>query len=125
MAAGGGYASISNEGPYAGYGHDDSAPGGSYGGSASAYEGNSGSSGPATGYDAGQENPEPVFSDVSDLEPIYSYKSRSSYQRGRKVFAQTRYTPMEPAPQPMPAPRRVSKISKQSDPPKAPSKGGY
>ena len=42
-----------------------------------------------------EEVPEPVFSDVSDLEPVYFYRSRSSYQHGRSSFAQTRYTPGE------------------------------
>lgn len=41
------------------------------------------------------EENKPVFSDVSGLEPVYTTGSRSRYQRGRAVFAQTRYTPTE------------------------------
>lgn len=107
---------------YARYGYDGSAPGGNYGGSygssGSAYVGDSWTSGPANGYDAG-DDPEPVFSDVSDLEPVYSFSSRSSYQRGRAVFAQTRYTPGEPVFQPMPVPRPIRWTSK------APTKGAF
>lgn len=43
---------------------------------------------------AGVDMDEPVFSDVSDLEPLFSISSRSRYQRGRAVFAQSRYTPI-------------------------------
>ncbi|XP_068579873.1 uncharacterized protein [Cebidichthys violaceus] len=96
---------------YAGYGYDGSAPDGSLG---SAYVGDSGISEPADGYDAVDEIPEPVFSDVSDLEPVYSFSSRSSYQRGRAVIAQTRYNPGKP-----------SRTSKQSGPAKAPPKGAF
>ncbi|KAL7403238.1 hypothetical protein ABVT39_026723 [Epinephelus coioides] len=119
MAAGnafyGGYASSGDER----YGYDNSAPSGGYGGSASW------SSGSANSYDGGDENSEPVFSDVSDLEPVYSFSSRSSYQRGRAVFAQTRYSPEEPVPQIMPVSRRMSKTSKPHSPAKAPTKGGF
>ncbi|KAM8861400.1 uncharacterized protein ACB058_008228 [Synchiropus picturatus] len=44
----------------------------------------------------GEEAEEPVFSDVSNLEPVYSFKSRSRYQRGRAVFAETTYIPGPP-----------------------------
>ncbi|XP_049930260.1 uncharacterized protein LOC126408631 [Epinephelus moara] len=125
MAAGnafyGGYASFGDER----YGYENSAPSGGYGGSASAYVGDSWSSGSANSYDGGDENSEPVFSDVSDLEPVYSFNSRSSYQRGRAVFAQTRYSPEEPVPQIMPVSRRISKTSKPHSPAKAPTKGGF
>lgn len=50
---------------------------------------------------SGEEN-KPVFSDVSGLEPVYTTGSRSRYQRGRAVFAQTRYTPTESVGLPMP-----------------------
>ncbi|XP_041651866.1 aspartate, glycine, lysine and serine-rich protein-like [Cheilinus undulatus] len=130
--------------PSTGYG--SSAPGSSsYGGyDAGAYEGESShgfvsapgyeswSSGSAAGYDAGSEEPQQVFSDVSELEPVYAFSSRSSYQRGRAVFGQTRYTPGEPVVPPMPIYRPIIKIPvqpsapvKQSPPVKAPTKGGY
>ncbi|XP_031723912.1 uncharacterized protein LOC116394761 [Anarrhichthys ocellatus] len=96
---------------YAGYGYDGSAPDGRLG---SASVGDSWSSEPAGGYDAVEEIPEPIFSDVSDLEPVYSFSSRSRYQRGRAVFAQTRYNPGKP-----------SRTSKQSGPAKAPTKGAF
>ncbi|XP_044048301.1 uncharacterized protein LOC122874470 [Siniperca chuatsi] len=80
----------------------------------------------ASSYGASDEALEPVFSDVSDLEPVYSFSSRSRYQRGRAVFVQTRYTPGEPVPPLMPIYRRVSKTAmKQSSPAKAPTKGGF
>ncbi|XP_036943462.1 uncharacterized protein LOC119013238 [Acanthopagrus latus] len=71
---------------------------------------------------AGEEILEPVFSDVSDLEPVYSFSSRSNYQRGRAVFAQTRYTPEEPVPPPLPV--SVSKTASKQSSPKA-TKHGY
>ncbi|KAM7003420.1 uncharacterized protein LKV04_004468 [Tautogolabrus adspersus] len=121
------------------HGYESSAPGGSYGGNyASAYEGESSygsvsaprdenwSSGSATDYGASVGEPQPVFSDVSDLEPVYSFSSRSGYQRGRAMFAQTRYSPGEPVLPPMPVYKPIIKtISKQSSPAKAPTKGGY
>lgn len=72
------------------YGYDRSAPDGSL---ASTLIGDSWTSEPAAGYDAIDQIPQPVFSDVSDLEPVYSFSSHSSYQRGRTVFARSRYTP--------------------------------
>lgn len=75
----------------------------------------------ATGYD--DETPESVFSDVSDLEPVYSFSSRSRYQQGRAVFAQTRYTPGEPFFPPMPVARRISKTTFEENRPDAPAKG--
>ncbi|KAK9517309.1 hypothetical protein VZT92_025192 [Zoarces viviparus] len=98
-------------GAYAGFGYDRSAPDGSLG---SASVGDSWSSEPADGYDAVEEIPEPVFSDVSDLEPVYSFSSRSRYQRGRAVLAQTRYNPGKP-----------SRPSTQSGRAKAPTKGAF
>ncbi|XP_035006809.2 uncharacterized protein LOC118103799 isoform X2 [Hippoglossus stenolepis] len=65
-------------------------------------------------------NPESVFSDVSDLEPVYSFSSRSKYLRGRAVFSQSRYTPGEPAalpPLPMSRVLRLSVQSRPADPP--------
>lgn len=81
-------------------------------------------SGPAGIY--GPENLEPVFSDVSDLEPVYSFSSRSSYQRGRAVFAQSRYTPGEPSYQVMPIVVRASNTPPiRNDPVDAAVKRGY
>ncbi|XP_070829268.1 RNA-binding protein FUS-like [Chaetodon trifascialis] len=120
--------------------YDGSAPGGSYGGSygssASAYAGDGSygfvlapqdeslSSGSAAGYGAGDENPEPVLSDLSDLEPVYSFSSRSRYQHGRSVFAETSYTPGEPV-QVMPVSNRISGASRQRSPAKPLPKGGF
>ena len=62
---------------------------------------------------------EPVFSDVSDLEPVYSFSSRSKYNRGRAVFSQSRYTPGEPAalpPMPLSSFRRPAVQSRPADP---------
>ncbi|XP_028304141.1 uncharacterized protein LOC114464293 [Gouania willdenowi] len=39
---------------------------------------------------------EPFFTDLSNLEPVYDYKSKSRYQTGRVVYYQTRYNPTEP-----------------------------
>lgn len=76
-------------------------------------------SGYATGYGA---EVEPVFSDVSYLTPVYSFGSRSRYQRGRAVFAQTRYIPGEPINSGMPF-RYVSRSSEDAGPADSP-KGG-
>ncbi|KAG8012841.1 hypothetical protein GBF38_020755 [Nibea albiflora] len=148
----GGYGSSDSGlgGSYGGYGSSDSGLGGNYGSSDSGY-GDSGLGGSYGGYGssasgyvgasyghvaphdessssgagASVENPEPIFSDVSDLEPVYSYSSRSSYQRGQEVFAQTRYTPLEPVP-PFPLSRHSSKAAPQpKTPAKAPTKGGF
>ncbi|KAM7413867.1 hypothetical protein PAMA_018929 [Pampus argenteus] len=80
------------------------------------------SSGSATSHD---ETPELVFSDVTFLEPVYSANSRSRYQRGRRVFAQTRYTPVEPVRLFRPAPRPVSKPLNQKSVAEPPTKGGF
>uniref|UniRef100_A0A672FCI0 Uncharacterized protein n=1 Tax=Salarias fasciatus TaxID=181472 RepID=A0A672FCI0_SALFA len=40
------------------------------------------------------------FTDTADLDPVYSFNSRSRYQRGRAVFSQTRYTPTTSLEQP-------------------------
>ncbi|KAL6113890.1 uncharacterized protein ACO6RY_04783 [Pungitius sinensis] len=53
---------------------------------------------------AEEEASKPVFSDVSDLEPVYSFKSRSRYNNGRRQFTQTRYIPGEVLFPPMPLP---------------------
>ncbi|XP_030231284.1 uncharacterized protein LOC115557544 [Gadus morhua] len=42
------------------------------------------------------EEEEPVLSDVSDLDPVYHFSSRSRYQQGRQAFFLTRYNPGEP-----------------------------
>ncbi|XP_040894444.1 prisilkin-39-like isoform X2 [Toxotes jaculatrix] len=124
-------------GGYGGYGGYSGGYGGGYGGSAGGYAvsgsygfdpapgGEDLSVGPAVGDGAGVEAPEPVFSDVSDLEPVYSFGSRSSYQRGRSVFAQTSYIPGEPAPPPMPVYRHAGKTSKVSSSSDVPTKGGF
>ncbi|KAM7396144.1 hypothetical protein PAMP_019211 [Pampus punctatissimus] len=109
---------------YGGYGY------GGYASSGTGYEGDVSygfapgddwSSGSATSHG---ETPEPVFSDVSFLEPVYSFSSRSRYQRGRRVFAQTRYTPEEPALF-RPAPRPISKTLNQKSAAEPPTKGGF
>ena len=80
-------------------------------------------SGYAASFDA--EGDEPVFSDVSDLEPVYSYSSRSRYQRARSVFAQTRYIPGEPVFPPVSMSRSSSKTTdEESGPTDAQAKGG-
>ncbi|XP_053175943.1 fibroin heavy chain-like [Scomber japonicus] len=103
-------------------GYDSGALGGGYGygGYASAGSGSAGgaSYGFVTSSDAGDENPEAVFSDVSDLEPVYASSSRSRYQRGRAMYTKTRYTPGEPG-------LVVTEASNQNYPAKAPAKGGY
>lgn len=101
-----------------------------YGGSASAYKGDA-SYGFAVA--PGEENwssgsagsLEPVFSDVSDLEPVFSFSSRSRYQRGRAMFAQTRYTPGEPVFPPMPLVRRGEATLPESGPADLPTKTGF
>ncbi|GAA6230474.1 uncharacterized protein LOC108902264 [Lates japonicus] len=102
------------------------APGGRYGGRygfVAAPQDEDLSAGSATD-GAAEETPEPIFSDTSALEPVYSYSSRSAYQQGRLMFAQTRYTPGEPVP-PMPLSRRISKTSRPSGPAKTPAKDVY
>ena len=46
--------------------------------------------------DEEEEEEEPVLSDVSDLDPVYRFSSRSRYQNGRQAFFLTRYNPGEP-----------------------------
>uniref|UniRef100_A0A3B4BJP6 Uncharacterized protein n=1 Tax=Periophthalmus magnuspinnatus TaxID=409849 RepID=A0A3B4BJP6_9GOBI len=48
--------------------------------------------------------PQKFFSDVFDLYPVYSVRSRSRYQNGRSVYAQSRYVPERPRPWPVPFP---------------------
>ncbi|KAK1884938.1 Argininosuccinate lyase [Dissostichus eleginoides] len=108
---------------YAGNGYNGNAQVVGYGSSASTEVGGGLSSEPA-----GEEEPEPVFSEVAGLEPVfsevaglepvfsevaglepvYSFSSRSRYQRERSQVAHTRYIPGEPVPRPMPLPRRNS-----------------
>ncbi|KAL7391040.1 hypothetical protein ABVT39_003281 [Epinephelus coioides] len=78
------------------------------------------SSGSTDGEGDVEESSEPVLSDVSDLEPVYSFRSRSSYQHGRAAFSQTRYTPGEVLFPTLPA---VQNSPQQ--PVKASSKGSY
>uniref|UniRef100_A0A3Q3EM20 Uncharacterized protein n=1 Tax=Labrus bergylta TaxID=56723 RepID=A0A3Q3EM20_9LABR len=106
--------------PYASY-----QPEGSYG-SVSAPRDENWNSGSATDYGASVGAPQPVFSDVSDLEPVYSFSSRSRYQRGRATFVQTHYSPGDPVIPPMPVYKHLMKpVPEQSSPPQAPPKGGY
>lgn len=53
-----------------------------------------GPAGVAAGY--GVEVAEPVFSDVSGLAPVYTFRSRGSYNNGRVMFVRTSYNPAEP-----------------------------
>ncbi|XP_065812776.1 uncharacterized protein [Labrus bergylta] len=115
-----GYASSATGGNYAG----SHQPEGSYG-SVSAPRDENGNSGSATDYSASVGAPQPVFSDVSDLEPVYSFSSRSRYQRGRATFVQTHYSPGDPVIPPMPVYKPLMKpVPEQSSPPQAPPKGG-
>lgn len=111
-------------------GYDRNAPGGgydpSYTSSGNAYDtdGNYGLPGYAAGYD--DKSPEPFFTNVSEMKPVYASGSRSRYHRGRAVFAQTRYTPGEPVYPAMPVVRHYSKTSmKQSGPADAPFNSGF
>uniref|UniRef100_A0A3Q3EM26 Keratin n=1 Tax=Labrus bergylta TaxID=56723 RepID=A0A3Q3EM26_9LABR len=105
--------------PYASY-----QPEGSYG-SVSAPRDENWNSGSATDYGASVGAPQPVFSDVSDLEPVYSFSSRSRYQRGRATFVQIHYSPGDPVIPPMPVYKPLMKpVPEQSSPPQAPPKGG-
>lgn len=38
---------------------------------------------------------EPVFSDVSGLEPVYNFRVRSSYNNGRVMYVRTSYHPAD------------------------------
>ncbi|XP_077566621.1 uncharacterized protein LOC144185644 [Stigmatopora nigra] len=51
----------------------------------------------STGYGQKDELDQPVLSDVSQLDPVYSYDSGSRYKRGRVVYALSRYIPGEPS----------------------------
>lgn len=57
------------------------------------------SEGPAGSY--GVEFAEPVFSDVSGLQPVYNFRVRSSYNNGRVMYVRTSYNPAEPAVMPV------------------------
>ncbi|XP_060893135.1 uncharacterized protein LOC132973606 [Labrus mixtus] len=117
------------------HGSASSAPGGSYGGKAAGSYQPEGSYGSVSA--PGDENgdsgsaidyvgePQPVLSDVSDLEPVYSFSSRSRYQRGSATFVQTHYSPGDPFFPPMPVYNPPMKTgSKQGSPAEAPPKGG-
>ncbi|XP_074534196.1 uncharacterized protein LOC141796823 [Halichoeres trimaculatus] len=106
--SGGSYGAGSTPGGGGGYAYG---PAGAYDGSGGSYgagyeagsHGGAGWSAGSSTYDsAGDENSGPIFSDVSDLDPVYGFSSRSRYQRGRAVFAQSRYTPGELLAQPIP-----------------------
>lgn len=53
----------------------------------------------------------PFFTDLSALTPVYASSSRSRYQNGRAVFAQTRYIPGDPVYPSMPVSYRYSQRS--------------
>lgn len=56
----------------------------------------------------GVEVAEPIFSDVSYLNPVYNFRSISKYNNGRVLFFRTTYNPAEPAVPPvMPVYRSV------------------
>eukprot|EP00066_Takifugu_rubripes_P030267 XP_011619533.1 PREDICTED: uncharacterized protein LOC105419586 [Takifugu rubripes] len=68
------------------------------------------------------EDQAPVFTDVSALTPVYASRSRSRYQGGRAVYAQTRYIPGDPVYPSVPLIYRYSQRSVgEADPSK---KGG-
>lgn len=60
---------------------------------------NEGPAGAASSY--GVEIAEPVFSDVSGLQPVYNFRVRSSYNNGRVFYVRTSYNPAEPAEMPI------------------------
>lgn len=64
------------------------------------------------------------FTDSSALMPVYTSSSRSRYQRGRALFAQTRYTPGDPFYPVMPVIYSYSQRSEETRPADAPNKGG-
>lgn len=70
------------------------------------------------------EDLEPFFTDSSALMPVYTSSSRSRYQRGRAVFAQTRYTPGDPFYASMPV-YSYSQSGEETGPANAPNKGGF
>nr|XP_008303148.1 PREDICTED: uncharacterized protein LOC103374778 [Stegastes partitus] len=76
-------------------GSDQSGGTGGYVGGDWFHSGHAGGSQGSTGA-SGDGGDEPFFSDTSDLDKVYAFSSRSRYQRGRAMFAQTRYTPTEP-----------------------------
>lgn len=66
----------------------------------------------------------PVFTDLSALTPVYASSSRSRYQRGRAVYAQTRYIPGDPVYPSMPLIYHYSQRSGGETAPADPSKKG-
>lgn len=73
--------------------------------------------------DAAQE---PFFTDLSALMPVYTSSSRSRYQRGRAVFAQTRYIPGDPVYPSMPVVYSYSQRSgEETGPAAVPNKGVF
>lgn len=74
----------------------------------------------------GNEDQELFFTDLSALTPVYASSSRSRYQRGRAVFAQTRYIPGDPVYPPMPVIYRYSQRSGgETGPAAVPKKGSF
>ncbi|KAM3609518.1 uncharacterized protein V6R79_016241 [Siganus canaliculatus] len=110
------YSKLSQYGPSSGYSSDSSANAGYASNDAAPDESNVGYGGP---------HPAPVFSDVSDLEPVYSFSSRSRYLRGRAVYAESRYTPGEQGYPFMPAPRYISGSASQGGNAADAAKGTY
>ncbi|KAG7255145.1 hypothetical protein CRUP_013981 [Coryphaenoides rupestris] len=70
-----------------------------------------------------EEEEEPVLSNVSDLEPVYHFNSRSKYQRRRKLFRLSGYKPGEDLSQP--ADMLGSNSSGKSVVSRQPVKSGY
>ncbi|XP_034398064.1 circumsporozoite protein-like [Cyclopterus lumpus] len=67
---------------------------------------NSGSTGGEDGF-VEDERPQPVFSNMSNMEPVYTLRSRSGYRNGRRHFSKTRYTPGEMVFPPRPVVERI------------------
>ncbi|XP_034398091.1 circumsporozoite protein-like [Cyclopterus lumpus] len=67
---------------------------------------NSGSTGGEDGF-VEDERPQPVFSNMSNMEPVYTFRSRSGYRNGRRHFSKTRYTPGEMVFPPRPVVERI------------------
>lgn len=71
------------------------------------------------------EDLEPFFTDSSALMPVYTSSSRSRYQRGRAVFAQTRYTPGDPFYPVMPVYSYSQRSGEETGPADTLNKGGF
>lgn len=70
------------------------------------------------------EDQEAFFTDLSALTPVYVSSSRSRYQRGRAVYAQTHYIPGDPVYPSMPGIYHYSQRSRgETGPADLPKKG--